>query len=32
MVSGPVVVVLALGVFAVIWAVVLLGSRAFGPE
>jgi hypothetical protein len=32
MVSGPIVVVLALGVFVVIWAVVLLGSRAFGPE
>ena len=32
MVSGPLVVALALGVFVVIWAVVLLGSRHFGPQ
>jgi hypothetical protein len=32
MVSGPLVVALAFAVFAVIWAVVLLGSRHFGPQ
>jgi hypothetical protein len=32
MVSGPLVVVVALCVFVVIWAVVLIGSRPFGPQ
>jgi hypothetical protein len=32
MVGGPVVVAVALGIFIVIWLVVLVGSRFFGPQ
>jgi len=32
MVGGPVVVIVAVGIFAATWLVVLLGSRYFGPQ
>jgi uncharacterized membrane protein YqiK len=32
MVGGPVVVAVAFGIFIVIWLVVLIGSRFFGPQ
>jgi hypothetical protein len=32
MVSGPLVVAVALGIFILTWIVVLLGSRFFGPQ
>jgi hypothetical protein len=32
MVSGPLVVAVSVGVFIVIWLVVLIGSRPFGPQ
>jgi len=32
MVSGPIVVAVALGIFIATWLVVLVGSRFFGPQ